>query len=813
MKEHLTWPPVAAMLLVSIILTALIGVVVIGRGASEFQTHVQQCATYLAEEQRKASILGAITALAETDQTIRDTALGRLEPDNPMVLRQMERIFNRFGLDNMMVMAGDGTVNAYRVKNVSTSITGKNFAWRPYFTGPMQGMQTMYAAFGSNSLERGFYVSTPLLPQSESNHADRKPIGVIVAKLGFDEIDRLLSKQKMPFAVMSPEGVVFASNVPDWLYQVIGTEDQLNRARSEKRVNNAYREKDPTLIPLSNDGNIRHKGKTLSIHTTDISWPDPSGTWLLAGFINDGDLFSWPARITTTTIIFLFSLLLHTWLRVRQQASRRTKQVVTLLNNSGEGFLSFGRDLTIDSEYSRACETMLGSSPAGKNVVELLFDDAPESDELMRKTIASVITTRDSFISDSMLSLLPKEVKRNNTLLSIEYRRIAAEKFMIILSDVTEQRATEERLHQEQQRLRMIVLAVSDSRNFFETVESFQEFLDHLAECNLADKSDKRGLAKNIYRELHTFKGTLNQYSFTSVPEAIHTSEAGLALLLADKNRSIITNCDIISRINLQQLQASLGTDLKVLGDTLGSDFLAQGNALVLSDEQAEQLEAFVQKLLRGEQLDTGMADVRKLLNEIRNLRKVSLTSALKGFGSLVEQAGKRLGKQIKPLQLEGGDNILIDPQLYKQFLQSLVHIFRNAVSHGIEDPEVRWEHNKDEAGSISCKAVILNNRLKLTISDDGAGLDFDKLAKKAVELKLPNAENMTREELQELIFMDQFSTQNSANEFAGRGVGLAAVRSETEKLGGRVTVDSTTGVGTSFSFTLPFTDIGDFTK
>lgn len=812
MKEHLTWPPVAAMLLVSLLLTALIGVVVIGRGTSAFQNHVRQCATLLAEEQRKASILGAITALAETDQTIRDTALGRLEPDNPRVLKQMERIFNRFELDNMMVMAGDGTVNAYRVKNVSTSITGKNFAWRPYFTGPMQGMQTMYAAFGSNSLERGFYVSTPLHIQSENKQADWKPIGVIVAKLGFDEIDRLLSKQKTPFAVLSPEGVVFASNVPDWLYQVIGTESQLDRAKSEKRVNNAYKEKDPVLIPLSTDGTIRHNNKILSMHTTDIGWPDPSGTWLLAGFVNNADLFSWPARIATIVIIFLISLLLHTWLRVRQQANRRTKQVVTLLNNSGEGFLSFGRDMIVNSEYSRACETMLGSSPAGRDVAELLFDDTPEKAELVRKTIVSALTTSDTFISDSMLSLLPREVKRNNTLISIEYLRIAAEKFMIILSDVTEQRVAEEQLYQEQQRLQMIVLAVSDSRNFLETLNSFQEFLEHLehlAESSLDDNQDKRALANNIYRELHTFKGTLSQYSFPSVPKTIHASEANLVQLLADKNRHI-TNRDIIDNLDLQQLQVVLNADLKILRNALGKEFLAQGNILVLSDDQAKQLEEFSQRLLRGEQLDIGLADVRKLLDEIRNLRKVSLTSALKGFASLVEQTSKRFGKQIKPLQLEGGDDILIDPQLYKPFLHSLVHIFRNAITHGIEDPEIRWENNKDEAGTISCKAEIRDKQLYLTISDDGAGLDHARLRSKAIELELPNAENMTRQELEELIFMNQFSTQNRTDEFAGRGAGLTAVRNETEKLNGKITVNTILGTGTEFHFVLPLKDTGD---
>lgn len=809
MKEHLTWPPLAMMFLLAACCTALISFVIIGGETAQFEGHLKQCATNLAEEQRKATILGGITSMALTDQDVRDTATGKLPPDNRQVMEKMEQIFNRFDLDNMMIMASDGTVNAYRVKNVATSITGKNFAWRPYFTGPMVGSSTMYAAFGSNSHERGFYVSTPIPATGSNGVAAPQPIGVMVAKLGFDEIDALLAKQKAPFAVLSPEGVVFASNIPSWRYRVLGSEHQLELAKKEKRVNNAYKDTPPELIKLSNDGTINVDGKTLNIHSTSINWPDPSGTWLLAGFTSSADMFGWTARIITTLALFLVQLPVYTWLQVRQKAKRRAEQVVTLLNNSGEGFLSFGRSLLVDLEYSKACESMLGTAPAGQDVTSLLFADQPEKRELMRKTIASVLTTQDSFISDSMLSLLPAEINVGKSLLTVEYRRIGEEKFMVILSDVTEQRVMAEQLELEQLHLKQIVMAVSDSRNFFETVDSFREFLDHLEENLALDVADQQTVAIGIYRELHTYKGLLSQYSFISTPDILHRSESALSQVMADTGKRVTASI-ISSSISPEVIRGAFDVDLKRLTDALGEDFLTQGRSLVLSEKQAQQLEDISCRLLRGEQIDTVNHEVRSLLHEITNLRKISLSTALKGYSRLVEQTGIRLGKQIEPLFVEGGDDVWIDPQLYKPFLQSLVHIFRNAVIHGIETPEIRWEHDKNESGIIRCGIKAENDQITLIIADDGSGLDFERLRSKAVESGIAEAGRMNNDQLAELVFRDQFSTQLSVNELAGRGVGLSVVRQETEKLGGKVMVHSAFGVGTEFIFTIPFLPKGE---
>lgn len=798
MRERVSSWSTLVLLLAAIFLTWLITLFAVTRGKAEFAEGIARIAVHLAEDHRKANLLGAITSIAGIDPDIRATAQGRAAPDNPAVTAKLRYVFDKFGLDNMMVMAADGTVNAYMVKNVKTTITGKNFVWRPYFSGAIAGKPTMYAAFGSNSLERGFYVSAPIPAAAD----DPTPVGVIVAKLGFEEIDRRLTAEKFPLMVLSPEGVVFAANVPSWVYQVLGGETELARAKEDKRVNNAYKTAAPMLIPLGAADRIGKDGHDLQMFAAGIDWPDPSGVWRVAGFIGDEDIFGWPARVLTAMAIFLLLLLIDTWLRVRQRAQRKTEQVISLLDNSGEGFLSFGRDLRVDSEYSRACESMLDTVPAGREIAGLLFGEASPEARLMREIIASALAVEDAEVRDSMLSLLPKEVGRGERLLTVEYRRIGREKFMVILSDITAERRMADLLEQEQRHLKMVVLAVSDNRNFFETVDGFREFLTVEAAAAAENRGVPAAQVRRLYREIHTYKGLLAQFSFPATPALLHAIESSLGAYLEHEASSALD-------IDFARLEKTFAADLRILSDALGEDFLIQGRGLVLSEKQAERLEDLSLRLLRGEQIDTGIAEVRCLLDEIIRLRKLRLSDALHGYDRLLQQVAQRQEKEVLPLQVEGGGEIWIDPQRWKGLLQSLVHVFRNAVIHGLEDPETRWERDKKEAGRVSCRVRREAGHLRLTIADDGAGLNLDALRGKAAAQGLAGAAQLDDAAAADLVFMDCVSTQATVTDLAGRGVGLAAVRQAVEALGGKVAVRSRAGSGTEFEFVLPFSGTG----
>ncbi|MDP2752432.1 MAG: ATP-binding protein [Rhodocyclaceae bacterium] len=802
--KHLPWKAGLAALILSCLLSVGIEQWVVSNELTQFQDHVQRRAAHLADGREKAGALGVVMATSTIDPTILATAQGTLPPDNPAVITVLSKLFKMFNLGNMIILNREGIVTGYVVAPDKPSITGKNFSWRPYFTGALAGSPTMYAALGNSTRERGFYVSAPIT--GDMTEAGTPEIhGVIVAKLGFEEIDQLLSTEKKPMAVLSPEGVIFASNVADWRYQVLGSNAQVEAALKDKRVNTAYEKTPPVLLKLT-EGWIEKEGRRLQMVSSPIQWNDPTGLWTLAGFDDPTQHFGWIERAGTGGGSFLVLMLLVAWWQARQNAKRKTKQVVSLLDNSGQGFLSFGPDLVIESEYSRACEVMLGNSPAGLNVADLLFGAESPQASLLKEILPCVLNEQDDDIRASMMSLLPKEILRTPLLLKVEYKPLGHNnhgKFMVVLTDMTEERRVTDALAVEQAHLKMIVASISDNRNFFETVDAFQEFLGQRLACLLGGKGTPALIAKELYREIYTFKGLLNQFSFPTTPKVLHDIESRLSLLLSQ----VPTQPMMMECLSRPLLQEAFDADMSVLSESLGDAFLTQGRNLMLTDDQARQLEVLSRQLLRGEPIDTGIVEVRHLLDEIVNLRNICLSDALHGFDKLVQQIAQRLEKEVAPLVIHGGDDLWIDPQSYKAFLQSLVHIFRNAVTHGLETMETRWEADKEEMGHITCTLTSDASGIHITIADDGAGLNLQALREKAVANGIYSEEavrNIDDETIARLIFMDNISTQKEITDLAGRGVGLAAVLSETEKLGGNVVVKTKAGQGTEFHFTLP---------
>jgi PAS domain S-box-containing protein len=489
----------------------------------------------------------------------------------------------------------------------------------------------------------------------------------------------------------------------------------------------------------------------------------------------------------------------------KEAAEASREQVARLLDNSGQGFLSFGADLQIDSQYSLACETMLRQSPAGHNAADLFFPDDAAKADLFRTIIASVLIESDPDTWDVMLSLLPTEIERDTVTLKAQYKALENRKFMVVLTDITAERRMAALLRSERQRLELIVMAVSDSRNFFEAIDAFREFLSLGLVRRLQSEAVPQTIAKALYREIHTYKGLLSQFSFPDAPKALHDTETRLSGLLS--LGEALTRQQLEQLVSPQALQTPFDTDLAILSDALGDDFLEHGDSIILSDAQARQLEALAARLLHGESVDTSACELRQFLQEIGTLRKVSLRDVLMGFDGLIRQAAKRMEKEVAPIEVTGGDDVWIDPNTYRPFLQALVHVFRNAVAHGLETPEARWEAEKDETGKITCSVAVQGNTLQLCITDDGAGINLSALRLRAVSAGIYRAsevELVPDDTLAQLIFMDNISTQSEVSDLAGRGIGLAAVLNETKKQGGAVFVKTRAGQGTEFVFTLP---------
>jgi chemotaxis protein histidine kinase CheA/ActR/RegA family two-component response regulator len=164
-----------------------------------------------------------------------------------------------------------------------------------------------------------------------------------------------------------------------------------------------------------------------------------------------------------------------------------------------------------------------------------------------------------------------------------------------------------------------------------------------------------------------------------------------------------------------------------------------------------------------------------------------------------------KCGKQAE-LYVEGRDT-LIDKMLLGKLHDPLIHLVNNAITHGIEPPEVRQAAGKPATGRITMKVFHQGNQTVIAISDDGAGIDTEKVKEKALRKQLITPEQaslMSNIDIYDLLFHPGFSMKDQADEFAGRGVGMDVVRTSLMEVRGTITTDSTLGKGTTFTIRLP---------
>ncbi|RXY99253.1 chemotaxis protein CheA [Fictibacillus sp. S7] len=189
----------------------------------------------------------------------------------------------------------------------------------------------------------------------------------------------------------------------------------------------------------------------------------------------------------------------------------------------------------------------------------------------------------------------------------------------------------------------------------------------------------------------------------------------------------------------------------------------------------------------------------------ILNMRMVPIDQVFNRFPRMVRGLAKDLHKKVE-LQVEGEETEL-DRLVADEIGDPLVHLLRNSLDHGIEDPEQRIRSWKSEKGTITLKAYHSGNRVFIEIQDDGAGIDADKVLNRAVQkgiISENSARTLTGRHVYELLFAPGFSTAEVISDISGRGVGLDAVKNKIESLGGSVSVDSTAGQGSTFTIQLP---------
>lgn len=187
--------------------------------------------------------------------------------------------------------------------------------------------------------------------------------------------------------------------------------------------------------------------------------------------------------------------------------------------------------------------------------------------------------------------------------------------------------------------------------------------------------------------------------------------------------------------------------------------------------------------------------------------RMVPIDMTFRRFPRLVRDVSLSLGKEVD-LIIRGEDTEL-DKTVVEEIGDPLVHLVRNALDHGVETPELREAQGKSRKGTIVLEARQEGDHIIVQVSDDGAGIDPEKIGRKAVEKGLLPAERiqaMSRREILDLIFLPGFSTAEKVSDVSGRGVGMDVVRTNLDRLNGVIEIESETGRGSTVTLKLPLT-------
>jgi two-component system chemotaxis sensor kinase CheA len=235
---------------------------------------------------------------------------------------------------------------------------------------------------------------------------------------------------------------------------------------------------------------------------------------------------------------------------------------------------------------------------------------------------------------------------------------------------------------------------------------------------------------------------------------------------------------------------------LDMLIDGVGELVIAQA---MLAQRLTNENLAHIEELALIETL------VRDIQEHAMAFRAQPISSVFGRVPRLLRELGASTGKHVK-LEV-AGETTELDKTVIERLSEPMTHLIRNAVDHGIEPPEERRAAGKDPEGTLTLSAEQKAGRIVIRIGDDGRGIDRERVLAKAVAngLVAPDAQ-LSDDDINQLIFAPGFSTAAQVSNISGRGVGMDVVKQNVKELGGRITIESTPGKGTTFSLALPLT-------
>ncbi len=455
----------------------------------------------------------------------------------------------------------------------------------------------------------------------------------------------------------------------------------------------------------------------------------------------------------------------------------------SLLRLSVQAIFVFDAELLIGDPVSDECGRLFGQDVRGLDSANLLFGTGPAADDF-RQGLALVFAGKVS--PAVVFDLLEKEIDYAGRRVRLDYAFIDDHCVLVTATDITRERRFQDISRRDLERRFAVLKAVShrayfaaftaDARRLFVALSREE---DPTTACR-----DVEGLA----RELHTFKGNAGFFDFPDTVEAAQHLESHLEEIRVLGNGKKIKELSLV-------LKKDYFSELRKISDILGERWLHEADCISVPKSHYRKIEAWIRQQ---------HPDDKGLAATLARYRREPFRELFLRFPEMASSLAERLGKKIHPLMIEGGDFPVI-PERYQKLAAILVHLLLNALDHGIEPPNEREDSGKPATGSLRIKLERDAGRIKVAISDDGRGIDCIKVRQRASELgldisRLDDSDASTMQ----VLFHQGYSTTSTISDISGRGIGLAAVKAEIDRIGASIQVHSRLGRGTTFEITIP---------
>jgi len=480
----------------------------------------------------------------------------------------------------------------------------------------------------------------------------------------------------------------------------------------------------------------------------------------------------------------------------------KTKEISDILNSIEQGIFTINTDLTVNAQHSSKAEEIYEVSDFENAKIASLFNMNPTKVENFNTWLQLISQPRKlkrwkKYAELSPISEFTKSDNGEEHIIEVDYRPIiennALAKLMILSKDVTEERkvkAALEKTKRDQQLTmeRVIGLINNDQESLKTFFEGYEKAISELSKVNL-DNFPKEEIDA-MFREAHTVKGNAGSFGFHEVSRV-----AGIAEDFLEEAKSKASFDDEDKEILEDAIQL-LEDELAAINTMKEKLFSNTEDMMSISRSQFEELLSSVKK---------GMSDdISGITEKILQLELSPFSSFCKHYANIVHDYVQMSGKKVDVLDIKTPDT-LVHRDTMKKFDMAVVHLVRNSLDHGIED-----NADRDAAkgpGKVSMSFESIESSLCLTIEDNGKGVNPEVISLKAVEKGILSEDErvaLSKDEKVALIFHPGFSSNDEVTEISGRGVGMDAVKSSIEEIGGSVEIETEVGIGTKIILTIP---------